>query len=380
MIILIPAYQPGRALIDIVTALLDRDADIEVLIVDDGSGPEYAETLCAARDAGAVVLHHEVNRGKGVALKTGFAYVRHAAPGEDVVTADADGQHTTTDVTRIVDELRTDAAEGHVALVLGSRDFTGTVPVRSRFGNAVSRGLFRIAAGWPASDTQTGLRGIPAVMLPWLMEVPGERFEYETEMLLRVRRAGFDVREVAIETIYLEQNASSHFRPVVDSLRITIPLMLFAGSSFLAFFIDAVALLVFSSLTGSLVFSIVAARLLSASMNFLVNRRVVFRRGGRSHALRHAARYALLAGVLLASNVVWMEALVGMGLPLLVAKIFTEGVLFITSYQVQRRFVFGASTGETEGKGFIPSKSGHRNNIGASTRLKSDTHPLERTS
>jgi putative flippase GtrA len=285
---------------------------------------------------------------------------------------------------RIADELRADAAHGRTALILGCRDLRGNVPVRSRFGNAVSRGLFRVAAGWPASDTQTGLRGVPAALLPWLLEVPGERFEYETEMLLRLRGAGHEAREIPIETVYLEQNASSHFRPIVDSLRVTVPLLMFTTSSLLAFLIDTVALLVLTSLTGWLVASIIAARLLSATVNFAVNRRFVFERQGRAHALRHVLRYALLAGALLASNIVWMEALTGMGLPLIVAKVITEAVLFVTSYQVQRRFVFGASAQptaqEAEAGRVSAPQGGHRNRIAPLDRMDSDTRPLERTS
>ncbi|SFS17783.1 Glycosyltransferase involved in cell wall bisynthesis [Microbacterium sp. cf046] len=389
MIVLIPAYEPDRRMADLASALLDRDADIEVVVVDDGSGPAFTAVFDAARAAGAHVLRHDTNLGKGVALRTGFSHVLEAWPGEDVVTADADGQHTTTDIVRIADELRADAAAGRAALVLGSRDFRGDVPLRSRFGNAVSRGLFRVAAGWRASDTQTGLRGMPAALLPWLLELPGDRFEYETEMLLRLRRAGHQAREIPIETVYLEQNASSHFRPIVDSLRVTLPLLLFTGSSLLAFLIDTVALLLLSLLTGWLVASIIAARLLSASVNFAVNRRFVFQRQGRRHAIRHVLRYALLAGALLASNIVWMDALTGFGLPLIVAKVVTEAVLFITSYQVQRRFVFGAAGAqlaqETDAGDVTASKEGHRRRIGARLRMESptpmrpDAHHLERT-
>ncbi|MFS0733554.1 bifunctional glycosyltransferase family 2/GtrA family protein [Microbacterium sp. 1P10UB] len=341
MIVLIPAYEPGEHLVPLVRDLLDQDPDAEVLIVDDGSGSAFAERFAAAQRAGARLLAHPVNRGKGAALKTGLRDVEERRPGDDVVTADADGQHTARDILRVADALRVDSARGASELVLGARGFRGEVPFRSRIGNAISRALFRVAAGWGASDTQTGLRGIPVGMLPWLREVPGDRFEYEIEMLLRLGKAGFTAREIPIETVYLAQNASSHFRPLMDSLRVTLPLLLFAASSLLAFLVDTVALLVLQALTGSLVASIVGARLVSASVNFAVNRRVVFRSPRTARTFTQALRYTGLAALLLASNVVWMQALTGAGLPLLVAKAATEAVLFVTSYQVQRRFVFG---------------------------------------
>ncbi|GAA1465513.1 bifunctional glycosyltransferase family 2/GtrA family protein [Microbacterium thalassium] len=367
MIVVIPALEPGPALPQIVRELAASDPDVDVLIVDDGSGPAYASVFRACRQAGARVLHHPANRGKGAALKTAFADVLSTRPGEDVVTADADGQHRIADILRVADGLREDAASETRAMILGCRAFTGAVPARSRVGNAASRGLFRLAAGWRLSDTQTGLRGLPASVLAWLLEVPGDRFEYEQNVLLRAHRAGVATREIPIETVYLDDNASSHFRPVADSLRVVLPLVLFGGSSLLAFFIDTLALLAMTALTGSLVLSIVVARLVSASVNFLVNRRVVFGRRGAGR-WRQAVRYALLAGLLLASNIVWMQALTTFGVPLLAAKIATEAVLFVTSYGVQRSLVFGRPELES------PSKARHRNRIGAPTRMES--HPL----
>lgn len=371
MIVLIPAYEPGARLEPLVEALRAADPDVYVVVVDDGSGGAFAETFARVRAAGATVLAHDRNRGKGAALKTGFAYAAETHPGDDVVTADADGQHTPHDVLRVAEGLREDAAEGRSALILGCRDFGGAVPLRSRVGNAIARGLFRLAAGWTLSDTQTGLRGIPAPILPWLRGVPGERFEYEQNVLLRSGRAGVATRELPIETVYLDANASSHFRPIVDSLRVVLPLALFAGSSLLAFAIDTVALLVLTALTGWLVPSIVAARVLSASVNFAVNRRLVFRPvHGRTAG--QALRYALLASALLASNVVWLEALTGLGVPLVAAKIATEGVLFVTGYGAQRTFVFGSP-------GFVPDAgTGHRNRIASMTRMDADTITIGR--
>ncbi|MFV0435439.1 MAG: GtrA family protein [Leucobacter sp.] len=368
MIVLIPAYEPAAApvahLPRLVAELAAADPSLRLLVVDDGSGPAYAAVFAAAADAGAEVLHHDRNRGKGVALKTGFAHALAAYPGEGVVTADADGQHAVADILAVVADVR-DAEARRVeargtgprdtgprgsgsgpapAMVLGCRAFDGDVPVRSRVGNDVARWLFRVAAGWSLSDTQTGLRGMPAEMLPWLLEVPGERFEYEQRVLLGLRRAGFTATERRIATVYLEHNESSHFRPVLDSLRVMLPVLVFAASSLLGFVVDTVLLFVFEALTGALVPSIVAARVLSATANFTVNRRVVFMRRGREGLWRQAGSYALLAGVMLASNVVWMSYLTDLGVPLWVAKVVTEAVLFFTSYRAQRSMVFAADT------------------------------------
>lgn len=374
MVILIPSYEPGAQLVRLVDSLVALRPEAPVVVVDDGSGPEYARIFAHVVLAGATVLHHETNRGKGAALKTGLAHIADRHPDGHIVTADADGQHTPTDILRVADELRSDADSDTALLVLGVRDLQGDVPVRSRFGNAVARGLFRVAAGWRASDTQTGLRGIPASMREWARAVPGERFEYEIEMLLRLRRSGLHAREVRIETVYLEQNASSHFRPIADSLQVMLPLLTFAGSSLMAFLADIVVLLLLATVlpTGSmsLVAAIVIARILSASLNFAVNRRLVFRRGGEPGKRRQALRYATLAALLLASNIMWMQALTSFGVPLILAKILTEAVLFLLSYQIQRQFVF---------EDISAPKERLSKREGAPTQMGAATPHLERT-
>ncbi|GAA5196593.1 bifunctional glycosyltransferase family 2/GtrA family protein [Microbacterium jejuense] len=379
MIVLIPAYEPGPRLAGVVARLFGADPDIEIVVVDDGSGADFATVFAMVEGLGATVLRHDVNGGKVAALRTGFDHALAVHAGEDVVTADADGQHTVTDILRVADELRADAAAGAPTLVLGCRAFSGRVPLRSRAGNAVARGVFRLAAGWSLSDTQTGLRGIPSELLEWVREQPGERFAYEQNVLLRCRRAGVATREVPIETVYLDGNASSHFRPIVDSVRIMLPLLLFAGSSLVAFAVDTVMLLVLTALTGVLVPSIVGARVVSASVNFAMNRRVVFRARG-SGMPRQLARYAVLAVALLASNIVWLDALTRYGVPLVPAKVVTEAVLFVTSYGVQRSFVFGRAPGAQEGRNQLgPRPSArHSNRIAAATRMEVNEHPIGR--
>lgn len=338
-VVVIPAYEPGDRLVPLVAAL--REAGHPVLIVDDGSGETFAARFREAAHAGAEVIAHETNRGKGAALKTAFDYLRQVRPHTDVVTADSDGQHTLADIRHVAQVLAEQRASGLTALVLGCRVFDGATPARSRFGNAVSAAVFRLAAGWRLSDTQTGLRGIPAEMLAWALTVPGERFEYEQSMLLRVRRDGFGSVEVPIETVYLDHNASSHFRPVFDSMRVMLPVLAFAASSFVAFLVDTLALLVLHLVTGSVLVSVIGARVLSAAVNFTVNRRLVFRAERHGSLLGQVLRYAVLAVVVLASNIVWMAALTDAGVPLLVAKVITEVALFALGYRAQRSNVFG---------------------------------------
>lgn len=349
MVVLIPAYEPDNKLVDLVRTLPHH----RVVVVDDGSGPAYTNIFTKVRELGADLVTLKDNCGKGKALKTGFAYIRVHFPGEDVVCADSDGQHTTKDIDAVADRVASTGA----AMVLGARRFTGKVPARSRFGNAVTRALYTIATGKALIDTQTGLRGYPARMLRWLCEVGGNRFEYELRLLLQAAKEGMRIEEIEIATIYLEDNASSHFRPLHDSIRVYGPLLAFTASSLLAFVIDTVALLVIAAATGSVARSAIAARAISASINYAVNRIWVFgRKGSPTSRKVSAPRYAALALGVLAANVMLLKALTLFIGSLLVAKGITELSLFAVSYLVQKHFVFPGPASRSRKTGLARSK------------------------
>ncbi len=334
MIILIPSFQPSGALSQVVSAIVEH-VD-HVVVVDDGSGPDYAGRFDEIDMAGVTVLRHPTNRGKGRALKTGFHFIRHEWPGHAVVTADGDGQHLTHDILKVAATLSTQPS----GLVLGGRSFDGRVPARSRFGNTVSRALFRLAVGARVGDTQTGLRGIPADLLEWAEQVPGERFDYELVMLVRAAEASIPLVEIEITTVYLDGNSSSHFRPVRDSIRVTWPLVAFGASSLLAFLIDVVALQILLSTTGMLGLAVFGARLISGATNFVVNRSIVFGRHSNRGIGRDALGYVSLAVVLTAASYGGIVLVTDVGAPVLLAKIVVDVALYLASFQAQRLVVF----------------------------------------
>lgn len=215
--IVVPAFNPPRSLPGYLAALRENGAN-PILLVDDGSRAGSAEVFreCIARVPGVELLTHPANRGKGRALKTAFARLLATRPGlAGCVTCDCDGQHAPGDVARCRDAL----AANPGALVLGCRAFSrADVPWKSRFGNAAVRFLFRVATGRAFLDTQTGLRAVPADFMRELLDCPGERFEFETRMLLRLGRR--EVVQVPIRTVYSDGNRGTHFRPLADSLRI----------------------------------------------------------------------------------------------------------------------------------------------------------------
>ncbi|MFQ7478723.1 MAG: glycosyltransferase family 2 protein, partial [Streptococcus sp.] len=226
MYIIIPAYEPDTRLIQVVQDITLKLPKSRIIVVNDGSGPRYNDYYDETALFGATVLKHPINKGKGAALKTAFAYIQEEVvsqhlSAQPIVTVDSDGQHLIKDIVRVA--KATEENPSH--LILGARAFVGKVPARSRFGNKVTAGLFRLVTGQKVTDTQTGLRGMSTDLIPWLLNLDGNRFEYEFNMLLEAKKSGHQISEVPIETVYLEENKSSHFRPIRDSIRIYSPFL-----------------------------------------------------------------------------------------------------------------------------------------------------------
>lgn len=270
-------------------------------------------------------------------LGTGFAWIRKNRKGTEViVTADCDGQHKVKDIVRVAESVRTDSRE----LVLGSRTFQGEVPKKSRIGNAVSRKLFTLFTGMKVWDTQTGLRAFPASLLPWLLSIPGERFEYEQNVLFDCRRQGCEIREIPIETVYENENRGTHFHPVRDSLLVAMCFLRFSAVSLFCAVLDFFLVGVFYNLSSNLLFAVAGTRVCTAGTQYLCNHFLVFHEG-RQGMKSSSWRYALLAAVLLAFNYLLLHFFtVVLGMPLFVSKLLTELILFVWSFGLQKTFVF----------------------------------------
>ncbi|SDA13447.1 Glycosyltransferase involved in cell wall bisynthesis [Ruminococcus sp. YE71] len=331
-IALIPAYKPCKELIGTVREL--HSCGFEIVVVNDGSGEEFSPVFRTVEDFASVVVH-DVNRGKGEALKTGMAHIRsNFEPPYIVVTADADGQHKTEDIIRTCEK----AAQCPDSLVLGSRRFDKDVPLRSRFGNSVTRTVYRLTSGVKIYDTQTGLRAFSDRLIGEMLSVTGSRYEYEMNVLMEMPRRSIPIREVTIQTVYLDGNSSSHFNTVKDSFRIYREIFRYSASSFISFVADYGLFCLLSVLTGSAVVSNIAARVCSSVLNFNLNRKFVFRSEGRVGT--SAVKYFTLAAVILALNTLILKTLSAVGVNTYAAKLVTETVLFLFSYIIQHTFVF----------------------------------------
>src|SRR5581483_5978232 len=271
--ILIPAYKPGPGLVSLVKELLQAGTS-PIIVIDDGSGAQYAATFeqVAACD-GVQVIRHAVNLGKGAALKSGINHALVQFPScTGIVTADADGQHAPDDIGRIVAALRRNPH----ALIMGVREFGAATPLRSRLGNRITCVLMRYTLGQRLADSQTGLRGIPAGMLPHLLRLPSSRYEYELDMLITCQHHGCPVEEVPIRTIYIDGNKSSHFQPIADSMRIYFVLFRFTLLALCTAAIDNAVFIPLFALTGSVAKSQACGRLVATIFNYLGARTPVF--------------------------------------------------------------------------------------------------------
>ncbi len=343
--IVIPAYEPDDKLIGLMDNLVAAGFS-PIVVVNDGSDKgTYGHIFDEVKNRGAIVLEHEVNRGKGRALKTAFEYC--LGEFEDmvgVITADSDGQHTAPDIKKCMDALRQDPK----SLVLGVRNFDESgIPARSVFGNKTTSRVMKVLVGLSISDTQTGLRGISSEFMRYLLTEKGDRFEFETNMLLATKSLGIKIVEVPISTIYLEENKSSHFNPIVDSVRIYAIFFKFLFSSLSSSVVDIALFTIFCGMMRGrslpfdyIMLATIMARVISAVYNFLINYKVVFK--SRSNGLWAAVKYAILAVcIMLLSGalVSFFHGLIPTS-PEFVVKIPVDCVLFLVSFLCQREIVY----------------------------------------
>lgn len=346
-VVLIPSLRPDRKLINLINGLIEVGLN-DIIIVDDGSGEEYRNIFDSAQSMGCRVLCHAVNLGKGRALKTGMNYFLNEYPGySGIVTADSDGQHSPEDILRTAEALE----QNPDCLILGSRDFSKeNVPKKSMLGNRITRTVFRYLTGLKLTDTQTGLRAIPNDFIHELLRISGEHFEYEMNMLIEAKKQDVRIIEIPIETIYIQNNETSHFNPFRDAVRIYALLGKFAFSSIGSAIIDVLlfALLLrfilpnfFVSEELLILLSTAIARICSSTINFILNKNIVFAvKSGKGRIYR----YYLVAAVQMALSAFFVWLLSDkIGIDSIVIKIFVDFILFLCSFKIQQNWVFKKS-------------------------------------
>ena len=343
--LVIPAYQPDQKLLKLVQKLREK-CDFSIIVVDDGSSEE-CQAIFEKLNGLATVLHHEVNLGKGGALKTAYTYIQEQGQYGTVITADADGQHKVWDIFRVANQSQ----ENPNQLILGARAFSGKVPLRSAFGNKLTRFLFKQQTGVAVTDTQTGLRAFTTNMIPFMLEIEGQRYEYEMNVLLAASKS-FPILEVPIETVYINDNEGSHFRPVRDGLMIYKDMFKFALSSLSSFIVDylvyAFFLFVMMAVPISLRILLAngIARVTSSIFNYSTNKRLVFK--NKDSVARTGSGYLGLAiGLFILDTLLIRLFYTSFGLHLLLSKVIVGLLLFVVSWLIQKKIIFKERTAPT---------------------------------
>lgn len=359
--IIIPSLNPDEKLIKTLDGLLDKGFK-KIVVVDDGSDQMHQTPFHYAEIKGCTLLVHTENKGKGRALKTAFEHCLHTEDCIGVITVDGDGQHGSEDIYKC----------GSVMLalnkvVLGCRDFSEPqVPFKSKYGNNITKFAFKTLCGMRISDTQTGLRAIPVKFLADMLGIGGERFEYETNMLLEMNSRGIPWVEQKIETIYLDDNASSHFHPFKDSWKIYKNIFKYSLStifkysvgSLLSSFVDLAAFTAVLYFLGSYIMpnttariyvATIFARVVSSYLNYSFNKQIVFKSTSKLSLLKYyvlcvtqmvvSAGFVSIIASLLPTNVIGKTTI----------KCFVDIILFFCSFVIQKKWVFRVDEGNSTG-------------------------------
>ena len=342
-LIVIPAYQPDSSLLEFVETLHKEDYP-HIIVVDDGSKKECSEVFNEVEKFDKVVLlKHGVNLGKGAAMKTAFNYILvNHSDASGVITVDADGQHLPKDIKAVSNKL----VGKDRTLVLGVRSFGKDIPFRSYFGNQMTKYIFGFLIGKMILDTQTGLRGMPIEFLKALMPIKANRYEFELEMLIYAcRYYHYKVEQVPIETVYLNDNESSHFNPLVDSLKIYAVFIRFIASSLFASIIDLIIYSIIIFFSNSLLLSLSVARIISLTCQFLFNKKLVFYSDSdKKKTKTEIVKFFLLAIFLFCSSYIGIDLVHEyLRINYYLAKVMVEVCLFIISFLVQDILIFRAN-------------------------------------
>lgn len=340
-IILIPSLQPSYRLLQLIDNYKKID-DRTIIVIDDGSGESYQHYFDMIRNyPNCFVFHFKDNKGKGAALKFGFKKIWGLFPDAiGCVTADSDGQHHPSDILRVVEALEYSPN----SLILGIRDFSiGNTSFKSLWGNKLTSYFLKKAYGVACNDTQTGLRGVPSDFYKQCLSLEGDRFEFEMEMIIEASNKKINIIEVPIQTIYLENNKSSHFQPFKDSYMIYSKLLKFSVSSLLSagcdlLFFSFCAYIIFVNSEFSLLYSTVIARIFSGGINFLINQMWVF--SCKKKTLQKGSKYLILFLVQMVCSWLLISLFSNYFSSLILIKIFVYSGLFFISYWIQNNLIF----------------------------------------
>lgn len=336
--ILIPAFNPNSNLVDLILAL-SKFQWKEIVIINDGSSEKskhYFERLANINQIN--IINHSRNEGKGSALKTGIKYLSNTNKNLDgLITADSDGQHLLEDILKIAYS----SINRENDVIFGVRSFKENTPLRSKFGNNLTKYLIYLFNGISIDDTQTGLRYLPSSIFENLLQLPGKKYEYELECLFAIRSLGYNITQIQIKTVYIDDNSGSHFRPIIDSARIYLVFIKFSFSSLLSFGLDIALFAFFLSVLDSVFDATLIARIISGIFNFTINRNFVFKVVQKNTIWKEIIGYVVLWAFLAVTSGLIVSSSQELTAHLIIPfKILIDMLLFIIAFYIQKTYIF----------------------------------------
>lgn len=338
-VILIPCYNPDEKIMSCFIKELGETFQ-NIVFINDGCSEIYEDYFTKLEKKYPVVKHYK-NYGKGRGIKNGLNYILNNYPNcKSIITADCDGQHSVSDIQKCYEA----SLQNQDALILGTRDFDSeNVPFKSRYGNKITRNIFKIFVGINITDTQTGLRAMSKSVAEVMLTINGERYEYETNVLIACKTEDIPIVEVPIETIYIENNRTSHFNPIKDSVmiyKLFIKYILVSlSSSVIDIFLFSLFLMVYAKIDiiKPIIVATITARILSSIYNYFINAKLVFKKMNKLSIFK----YFVLVFVQM-----WVSAFAvsflckHLSINAVVLKIIVDTFIFIANFIIQREFIF----------------------------------------
>lgn len=333
MTILFVANRPDGRLPALARAL--TLSNHRIVVVDDGSGEAFAPIFEEIRALGAEVLTHISQKGRGAAFRTGLSHISKTDKTGCVVTAGWDGEYSEA---AILDICRATALAEEKTIVLGARKFIGRMPMQIAFGSWLSRIIFAFAFGRDILDLQTALRGFSSGMLPWLLKLKGESYNYEINMILDAPKTNVKIMQIEIETQWKKSSAPW---PPADSIGAFWPLIKFCLSGTLEAGVAYTLLFLIESQINNLFLSTVIARVASSGVNFTINKYFVFNTTEAHRTPKELIGYYFFYGLLMLTNYLCLQLFYEtLHMHITLSVILTECVLFLLSYTFQNKIVF----------------------------------------
>lgn len=348
-LIVIPALNPEKDFVNYIDELIENGFK-DILVINDGSDKKCDSIFKEIENKReCVLITHAKNEGKGKSIKDGLKYFINLENIDEyigVITVDCDGQHLVKDIISISKKI----SKNPDSLILGVRDFSKTnVPSKSSFGNKITSKVLRILYGKKISDTQTGLRGISTGIVKDLIDLSGNRYEYETNMLIECISKKINILEVPIETIYIDNNSNTHFRPILDSISIYIKILntflKYSLVSIISFVIDVILFKIFFNIferftnNGLIVLATILARIVSSFVNFILNKKFSFNNDNKIS--KTIIKYYTLCIIQMLTSGILVSLIYNLlGTSEVVIKIIVDTVLFFINYRIQRNWIF----------------------------------------